>query len=507
MAEIRLAQLGLPMRITELVQRLDCPTKQEQSSVDALLLDYRRKHEVIRRLLQPELQSPEVDKLTRETLTKPGLVQRQVLSRLNRFSSQAQRYSITISAGGTPDDTSEVSTSRIPIPLLLQCHPALNLVQYLFLSVPECGMGLGNLTFPSVSSLVVSCPPSIAGSIDAIVLSTPNIRKAVFLNMLRTCEPLITRNVPWLQLTHLFIGKAIDPADMGRILRLCTNVQRAGFWLEEHLSSWYGYDHEELKTVELSNLKELTIIWGKNEISQRSSGPSQILDRTTLPSLAELRIFSAISWNFGAEVWRPFLNITRLTLVGRPGYRLGGSCDVHHIFDACPLVVELVIPVPQHIKYFFQGLAYDHAKPKGLHLEILVLLLHVNNYYYGGLEADDLHNLLASRSYSDNPSHPPPPILKRFILRCFSRPETARDVEINRMRLTREQTRLSDIISPFAAKGIQLAVETTSAMELTSCPISESDLKHWDHGMMDFLSKEENHVFTTSMPRPAPSAT
>lgn len=149
-----------------------------------------------------------------------------ILPRLNRFVAKHVPWSLTISSWGESDVTGATPVSlpstTFPLAPLLEHHPSLTWVSDLCIIGPNLSTRLDALSFPSATSLMVlPCKTRPKIHLDNTLPQVHSIKKAVLVGVLD--RGYFTHNLPWSQLTHLYLGGALNLPGMRQVLRSCTH--------------------------------------------------------------------------------------------------------------------------------------------------------------------------------------------------------------------------------------------------------------------------------------------
>ncbi|KAJ3502893.1 hypothetical protein NMY22_g18432 [Coprinellus aureogranulatus] len=400
-----------------------------------------------------------------------------ILGRLNRLASNSQRWDLTMMVADGPDEVKGVS-----VPLLLQCHPALPFVERLSFSASRFSGYLRGLPFPNVTSLTAFASRNIAFNENPLP-HFPRLRKAVFVDV--TGQHALHRHLPYLQLTHLFLGKIFGSSEMIFVLRQCPALRHGGFWLQGRTVVGLGLGPLQpppppaAKALVLPHLVELIIV---NEYC-----PNLSFEGLTFPNLVRMKVYCEVSFAEGQLL--AFPNVKHLTLHGSPMTRIHSSPGLRDVMQSCPFLTELTAPWLRDV----DSLVYDPKQPTGQHLECLTLL-------HPGLMSS------MSMSMFNVTVDPVTSTLLNIVDSRRKAPQE--DLGGSCARLEQLTIRICDgtnrwdnesafaeinlhaALQPHVDAGLKLSIVDAEKTELTGCPLSEkSDFKHWDFGLLDFLEE------------------
>ncbi|KAF6762412.1 hypothetical protein DFP72DRAFT_875855 [Ephemerocybe angulata] len=184
----------------------------------------------------------------------------------------------------------------VPLAQLLHRPAALHL-QRLAMVIDRYAIGLGGVTFPALTSLVLGTWNRMRSSRthlthpDLPVL--PALKRAVLHDIIPANT--VTRGIlPWVQLTHLSLS-GIDSRQWRALIRLCTALQKGVFDTQDGDMDVAPLYEESNREVRLEELKELTFSW-------RSPFVEGVpMTGIVLPRLETLRFFMSyhdLHWDF-----------------------------------------------------------------------------------------------------------------------------------------------------------------------------------------------------------------
>ncbi|KAF5336965.1 hypothetical protein D9611_002920 [Ephemerocybe angulata] len=272
------------------------------------------------------------------------------LSWMDRVASHPWSLSILAKTRGIGQ------ADAVPLAQLLHRPAALHL-QRLTVDCDQYGLGMGELRFPRLTSIVVwrtrtSHFPSHpqGGPKPPDLPSMPALTHAVLSSVVP--RNTLRMEVPWGQLTHLYLG-VIDNRQWKALMKLCRALQRGAFKVEmcHDIDEPPGYPESKGPAV-LEYLKELTFSgmapFGRDSVS---------MDGLSLPALEKIRIFSSyneLHWEF-ANAHNIFGALTHLTILVEAWVE--GDVVVNAL-NTVPQLQELYVKISEKYEELFEYLTY-----------------------------------------------------------------------------------------------------------------------------------------------------
>ncbi|KAF6741752.1 hypothetical protein DFP72DRAFT_941525 [Ephemerocybe angulata] len=272
------------------------------------------------------------------------------LSWMDRVASHPWSLSVQAKTTGM----GRTGSTAVPLSQLLHRPAALHL-QRLTVDCDQFGVGMGELTFPRLTSIVVwtwrtgghNHPHPKFPDLP----SMPALTQAVL-------DSVIPRNtlpmdvIPWGQLTHLYLG-VIDNRQWKAIMKLCQALQRGAFNLRlcHDIDELPGYPESKGPAV-LEHLKELTfsgmVPFGRDGVP---------MDGLSFPALEKIRLFSSyheLRWEF-ANAHNIFGALTHLTILVEAWVE--GDVVVKAL-NTVPQLRELYVKICEKYEDLFEYLTY-----------------------------------------------------------------------------------------------------------------------------------------------------
>ncbi|KAJ3544546.1 hypothetical protein NMY22_g2751 [Coprinellus aureogranulatus] len=224
-----------------------------------------------------------------------------------------------------------------------------------------------------------------------------------------------------------------------------------------------------LRNLTFPRVSSLSVFASRNTIDNEKFLPN--LPQLKKVVLTDVRLYFDISVTLVAERLSAFANITHLTLFASP-YSLD---DVDGIMDACPRLVELVVPVPRDL--VSSGLVYKPSQPSGRHLEVLTLIC-----ADAGAHLHELCRVVTSRR-KRKPTIDPCVKLKQLTILCYY----GGTIESRNAACGSAQARLQNNLQSHISKGFKLSITYHAAPDgFNKCRLSEvGRFKHWDFGLTE----------------------
>ncbi|KAJ3550888.1 hypothetical protein NMY22_g165 [Coprinellus aureogranulatus] len=448
---------------------------------------------------------------------------RHILSLFDRLVKSPLSLCLSIQAVGSwshcDADEDIPPIDGVPIPLVLQHHPAVSSVSFLSILGPLGSMNLSSLTFLSATSVMINSSPHPRATSPISVPQLPNVRKATLVDFVDGDQ--FPQTFPWAQLTHLFLRSDIlRTHQVQGILLLCTSLRQACFGMdgEINVATTPTWSLPLTSSQTLFDLKDLAIVLGSMKhphVRRRitySLDPTVSLDISSgirglsAPSLTRLRLYFGADVEITVPQLHNYAGLTHLSLVGIAPEQQ--RYDVGSILDNCPLLIELCVPAPVgKLSKVFQSLTYTPDGCRGRHLQVIALIL-VGHVY--AVEAQvrssrtPIHDFTASR----RPAHRATPTpLQQLIFRVTaieSEPDTHSPVHtagsgsVILLKTVKDLLRsmqevLSRSLNAYIQEGLKLCVEDMDDPELNPFP-SAGDMQHWDHGVMEFFDRKWEHM-------------
>ncbi|RXW20498.1 hypothetical protein EST38_g5350 [Candolleomyces aberdarensis] len=396
--------------------------------------------------------------------------------------------------------------SAVPLSQLLNRPASLHL-RRLQIDANQFSVGLGQITFPRVTSVVVDCDHGDDRDDPQLpdLPSMPALTKAVLCCVLRTSY--ILPHIPWSQLTHLFLGRAVEIPQWRAIFKLCTALQQGCFHIMDvHPDSDIMYS--EPAQVTLPDLTDLTFLY--------MSPFMEPLNGVSLPSLSKLQLFTGWaepSWDFlNPDL---FQNLTHLSLV---------NCSwAEHdtlipILKTVPQLAELFFSLTIGFEVVFNFLAFGHEgkfnlrslRALGIHMDMERVLEPVDGEGGRGTEAEEsadestpfpfqaLTNFISSRTQAvqrgDFANRPHSlTLLQKLVLRV----DTADWADKMVLKLREE-------VVPYDKYGLRTLVfgpqdnTSTWGTDFTHWLMQH---RHWDEGFIDIIRGVEQYSLYPGDPK------
>ncbi|KAF5337166.1 hypothetical protein D9611_002898 [Ephemerocybe angulata] len=290
---------------------------------------------------------------------------RGLLSWTDRLASTSHPWSLSILANsiGNPSrrrppkeglgvhDPSIVGA--VPLAQLLHRPAALHL-QCLAMVIDRYAVGLGGVTFPALTSLVLGTWNRMRSSRTHLthpdLPGLPALKRAVLHDII-PANTVPREILPWGQLTHLSLS-GIDSRQWRALIRLCTALQKGVFDTQEDgdLDVAPAYE-ESSREVRLEALQELTFSW-------RSPFVEGVpMTGIVLPRLETLRFFMSyhnLHWDF-AHARNLYGALRHLTLLADAWI---GGAGVVAILETVPQLEELYVKLSEGYEEWLEYLTY-----------------------------------------------------------------------------------------------------------------------------------------------------
>ncbi|KAJ2913415.1 hypothetical protein MD484_g6998, partial [Candolleomyces efflorescens] len=425
---------------------------------------------------------------------------RGILSWMDRVTSHP--WSLTVQAnryrGAAARD------SAVPLSQLLNRPASLHLQRFR-IEANQFALGLGQTTFPRVTSVIIDCDYSYERGEPQLpdLPSMPALTKAVFNGILK--PSYLAPHIPWSQLTHLFLGRGVEIPQWRAIFKLCTALQQGCFHLLDSDSD-SDVVYPEPAEVTLPDLEDLTFLYMSPFI--------QPLHGVSAPTLSKLQLFTGWAeptWDFLNP--HLFQNLTHLSLI---------NCSwAEHdtlipIFKTVPLLTELFFSLTVGFSKVFKFLTFGY---KGkLHLRSLRAL---------GIHMDMERILEPGEAVSEDDAERVPFPFDSLVTFISSRTQSVhRDDFPHASRLTTLQSlvlrvnpdsvdwapklaeKLREEAAPYEKYGLQTKVfgqRSNASTWGTDFTHSFMLHRHWDEGFMDIIRGREKYSLYPGDPRDSDS--
>ncbi|RXW11508.1 hypothetical protein EST38_g14348 [Candolleomyces aberdarensis] len=402
-----------------------------------------------------------------------------------------------------------MADNTIPLAQLLN-RPATLYVKRLMIVGDPLAVGLGEMTFPNVTSVVINCESWGWNTTPKLpdLPSLPNVTKAIFANI--SHDEYFPLHIPWFQLTHLFLGLSLPPGQWTAIFKLCVSLQRGCF----HLTS----EGEDLEPpVSQSPVPEEATLSQLTELAFLNSGvTTESLRGVTMPALTKLQVFSrwnGVTWDLAHP--ERYTNLTHLTFITCSFIQ---AEDLIPIFKTVPHLTELFFKISYHFEEVFKYLTIGCDGKFNLRaVKALGIYMYTERYRTLELGEEDaaqefgdsdpllpfpyraFEDLVASRTqavhrgdFSSVPYTITP--LQHLVIRMDDN-DWAKDIA----RTIRED------IQSFSIYGLTVGVFGPEELQGRQCLGGEAPwpliYKHWDEGFMGFVDDlEEYSLYTKATP-------
>lgn len=286
-------------------------------------------------------------------------------------------WSLVINAYGRRDYWGGRSSSENSVELSkLLKGPALQHLQRVLIKADPLALGMGQVTLPSVSSIVICSdvhdePVRNKKPKLPDLPSLPSLTQAVFEGVLPPRN--LPLHIPWAQLTHLFLGETVPLRQWQAIFKFCTSLQKGCFDI-------FDYDPNDPKktvvypqpgTATLSHLTELVCIHVSPFGEERIQG-------VDMPSLKTMKLLLDLTPNCIWDLYTPnqFPSLTHLTLVTE---RLSGYI-IREILKTVPQLQELFILISSEFDLLFDYLTFQPDNFNMPSLQALGLYIKTDNF-------------------------------------------------------------------------------------------------------------------------------
>jgi hypothetical protein len=353
------------------------------------------------------------------------------------------------------------------------------------------------MSFPRVTSVIVDCDNGDERAEPQLpdLPSMPALTKAVFCCILR--PSYIAPHIPWSQLTHLFLGRAVEISQWRAIFKLCTALQQGCF----HLVDSDPDDevvYPEPAEATLPDLTDLTFLYISPFV--------QPLHGVSVPALSKLQLFTGWAepaWDFLNP--HLFQNLTHLSLV---------NCSwAEHdhlipIFKTVPQLTELLFSLTIGFNEVFNFLTFGHEgkfhlrslRALGIHMD-MERILELGEAIPEGAGGDpdnaesvpfpfhSLTSFISSRTQSihrgDFPLHSSLATLQSLVLRVDTVDWAPKMV-----------AKLREEVAPYDKYGLSTRVfGPPSDMSTWGADFTHSLMlhRHWDEGFIDIIRGAEKY--------------
>jgi len=379
--------------------------------------------------------------------------------------------------------------------LLLKAAPTLRRLRWVSISH---SLGMQDLTFPNVVSVVANLE-RCGVDFDATDLpSMPSLRRLVITNHDHT--NYLPSNIPWSNLTHLFLGDGLEFRQWKLIIKLCTMLEVGCFQLCMCRETPGSRKYVDLPgTTTLNHLRELTFLEGwtfEEDIPGLSLPALKKLENFTGGILSES---SALSHG-GRPKWHPrllelFGTITHLNLSS-----VFSGTQLSQYLSCLPHLTEIFVAVFEQYDALLDCLHFRSGtenvpllKTLGLYLQTLQHHIETQLEEVDSFPLDVFQRFVASRTRETGHSQLPAR-LEHLVIRIDkmeSHPWVSRQ--------------LQDIIAEHAMYGLKGRVYQTNLWDEVNegLPpyLAAPPPRHWDEGLKDHFHLIRE--FSGLYPRPS----
>lgn len=420
---------------------------------------------------------------------------RGILSWMDRVTSHP--WSLTVQATRHRNAAAR-DESSVPLSQLLNRPASLHL-RRLQIEANQFSVGLGEMTFPRVTSVVINCDHGDERADPPLpdLPSMPALKKAVFCCILKTAY--IPIHIPWSQLTHLVLARMVEIPQWRAIFKLCTALQQGCFHLVD-ADAESDIVYPEPAEVTLPDLTDLTFLY--------MSPFMEPLHGVSVPSLTKLQLLTG--WATPAwDTLHPdlFQNLTHLSLIN------SSWAEADHlisILQTVPRLTELFFPLAIGLEEVFNFLTFGHEgkfnlrclRALGIHVDMERVREPVDDNEGAGGGGDNidpederlpfpfqaLTSFISSRTQAvqrgdfTNRPHSLTP-LQQLVLRVDMYNEWAYKMVL----------KLREEVAPFDKYGLKTLVFKDDASWGTDFGSWIVQHRHWDEGFIDVIRGEERY--------------